>query len=644
MRVLIVAESVHDWHCCQHEYVQAIVAGDEVEILALEPALQAHLRRAETPYLNSLHYFGKLGHENVLLASREMLAVAREHFDLCDELGLSNGYRNLLMFHLRFFIHYLLFLDEVISRCVEQHRPQLILAPERRTGRLLSQSEATYEQHLAIMAERVAMVSGVAYRGYKVQWRLSAQLSALWRRIGRGGLRTLSSLVIDSGLAAARMRARDVVLVNSRRYCLGDLVRRLQGAGTAFQPMYLNEPRLSAFMSFLTAGSRRPLFLGAPWTQLRRASRQAFKHTMHCALSGAAAWIAGRREVFRYRDVDVNDLAVAYLTKAGPSLLRDLHVQTHALAKLFDAGRPKAVLAQHALGWCYQLGEIAAYRHVPGLLISHGSHVPAATAPAAIEWEEHGLALTHTGYEYVAVQSPMAEAYYAQRPTHSRLIRTGPLLFRASEYSEPERHSLRLRLLPGTAAKHIVMHAGTPKGRQSRRLHVYETVDEYIENINMLIRAMAQMGAEYHLIVRFRETPDLKLADLQTLLEPAGCYTICTAGSFDQYLAISDLLISYSSTTIDEALFSYVPVVLFDPEARYKHIPGASNVCDSGAVSDDVCFYATSETALQRAIRHVCERTPAKDDGAAALWRRYRYPAALDGLRQALSLTSEPAA
>lgn len=639
-----MAESVHDWHGCRHEYVQAIAAGDEVKILALEPALQAYLCRAGLPFLNSLNCFGKVGHENVLLSSREMLAVAREHFDLRDELGLSDGYRNLLMFHLRFFIHYLLFLDEVISCCVEQCRPQLILAPVRRAGWLVSQSEAAYEQHLASMAERIARVSGLAYRGYGAQWRLSAQLGALWQRIGRVGLRTLSSLVIDSGLAAARMRAYDVVLVSSRRYHLGDLVRQLQNDGAAFQPMYLNEPRLSAFKSFFTAGSQHPLSLGAPWTRLRRASLQAFKHTMHCALSGAAVGIAGRREVFRYRDVDVSDLAVAYLAKAGPSLLRDLHVQTHALAKLFDAGRPKAVLAQHALGWCYQLGEIAARRHVPGLLISHGSHVPSESASAAIEWEEHGLALTHTGYEYVAVQSPMAEAYYAQRPAHSRLIRTGPLLFRVSKYSGSQRHNLRLRLLPGTAAKYIVMHAGTPKGRQSRRLHVYETVDEYIENINILIRVMAQMGAEYHLIVRFREIPDLNLADLQSLLESSSCYTICTAGSFDQYLAISDLLISYSSTTIDEALFSYVPVVLFDPEARYKHIPGASNVCDRGEVSDDVCLYATSETSLQRAIRHVCERAPAKDDGEAALWRCYRYPAALDELRQALSLAREPGA
>ena len=182
------------------------------------------------------------------------------------------------------------------------------------------------------------------------------------------------------------------------------------------------------------------------------------------------------------------------------------------------------------------------------------SHVPFESVPAAIEWEEHGCALTHTTYDYVAVQSPMADAYYVQRPTRSRLIRTGPLLFRARDRSEPERRALRAQLLPATTAKFIVMHAGTPKGRQSRRLYVYETADEYIHNINTLIQVMADLGPDYHLIVRFRESPELRLADLQSLLDRSDCYSVCASGSFDDYLVFTDLLMSYSSTTIDEAL------------------------------------------------------------------------------------------
>tara|TARA_B100000767_G_C19489418_1_gene419589 strand:- start:369 stop:680 length:312 start_codon:yes stop_codon:yes gene_type:complete len=36
----------------------------------------------------------------------------------------------------------------------------------------------------------------------------------------------------------------------------------------------------------------------------------------------------------------------------------------------------------------------------------------------------------------------------------------------------------------------------------------------------------------------------------------------------------SDILISYSSTTIEEALQSHIPVLQYDPDGKYQHIQG----------------------------------------------------------------------
>ena len=54
----------------------------------------------------------------------------------------------------------------------------------------------------------------------------------------------------------------------------------------------------------------------------------------------------------------------------------------------------------------------------------------------------------------------------------------------------------------------------------------------------------------------------------------SNCYGIYIDGVFEDHLLGSDLLLSYSSTTIEEALQNHVPVLQYDPSGKYEHIPG----------------------------------------------------------------------
>jgi hypothetical protein len=57
-------------------------------------------------------------------------------------------------------------------------------------------------------------------------------------------------------------------------------------------------------------------------------------------------------------------------------------------------------------------------------------------------------------------------------------------------------------------------------------------------------------------------------------LVDSNCYGIYCEGSFEEFLMSSDLLISYSSTTIEEALQYHLPVLQYDPDGKYEHIQG----------------------------------------------------------------------
>ena len=187
------------------------------------------------------------------------------------------------------------------------------------------------------------------------------------------------------------------------------------------------------------------------------------------------------------------------------------------------------------------------------MLISHGSHVPASNRYADIEWGEHGLGLMNTHYKYLAIQSPWALSYLKNKPSNSIPIIPGPLLFTKTRMDKDYKLSIKKRIIPQHYDKIIILHAGTPKPAQSLRPIVYGTTDEYIENINSLIRAIDKFE-EVHLIVRFRPSDYLQLNDFLELLITSDCYSVHSKGTFGDYLTISDLLVSYSSTTIEEAL------------------------------------------------------------------------------------------
>jgi hypothetical protein len=257
------------------------------------------------------------------------------------------------------------------------------------------------------------------------------------------------------------------------------------------------------------------------------------------------------------------------------------------------------VLSQMALGWTFQLGELAANKNIPSLLISHGSHVASDSIYAQMEWKEHGLALTHTNYTHTVIQSPMAREYFTHNKVKSELLETGPLLFTKLQGKDKSKLD---KLLPGQDGKFIIMHAGSARGIAARRFVVYETVDEYIENINSLIKVVENMSDDCFLIVRFRATEDLSLASLKELLIPSSKYSICAEGGFGDYLAITDVMVSYSSTTIDESLYNKIPVILFDSDDKYKHVPKAVSWKNFDNDRHAACCFASSEDELAETL------------------------------------------
>ena len=216
-------------------------------------------------------------------------------------------------------------------------------------------------------------------------------------------------------------------------------------------------------------------------------------------------------------------------------------------------------------------GELCRKNNIPSLMVSHGSHAPPTNKESAYEWQSHARKLINAPYDKTALQSPLAEQFRDIFPEGGKGVRTGPLIWAKAKAGRELTQDLKSKLTGVEQSCRVVVHAGTPKARNILRFQVYETSDEYIQSIKDLSEAIGKL-ANTKLIVMFRPTAEITFKDLVSLVPPNGHTILTDSAPLDVVLGFTDLLVSYSSTIIEEALANNVPVLQYGGEGRYKHI------------------------------------------------------------------------
>ena len=121
----------------------------------------------------------------------------------------------------------------------------------------------------------------------------------------------------------------------------------------------------------------------------------------------------------------------------------------------------------------------------------------------------------------------------------------------------------------------IILHASTFKSYFVRP-YIYESAFEYIIGINKLIKSIEKFK-DIKLIIRVRPTPDCSYETLKDLIIGNKNVIIKKDGSFLDDLKRSTLLVSFSSTTIEEALYERIPVAIHGYSKRFNHFEGVNN-------------------------------------------------------------------
>jgi len=115
-----------------------------------------------------------------------------------------------------------------------------------------------------------------------------------------------------------------------------------------------------------------------------------------------------------------------------------------------------------------------------------------------------------------------------------------------------------------------LLHASTPK-HFATRLAIYETFDEYILSVKKLV-SVIRKKSNIELIIRYRDNSFCDFKTFQNILNfNEKNIIIKNDNNLLKDLKSCNLLISYSSTIIEKALYLNKPVALYSIANRFNY-------------------------------------------------------------------------
>ena len=233
---------------------------------------------------------------------------------------------------------------------------------------------------------------------------------------------------------------------------------------------------------------------------------------------------------------------------------------------LLKKTNPLFILAHH-IRWFepVALAESANINKIPVILISHGS-TPVNHDPISqyiLEKNSVGMVFSHFANLTIS-HSPISEKMIIHKMPKLKKIKVN--FWNSNTNWKTHKKN------PDKKEK-IILHAGTPK-HNGIRLWVYESTFEYLNGLTKLINTIQNME-NTKLIIRLRPFDGSSLETYKDLLPKSEKVIIKTSGNFIDDLNKSDLLISFASTTLEQALNYRKPVAVYGGTNRFHHLGGS---------------------------------------------------------------------
>jgi len=584
-------------------------------IVALSLPVQLALKSRGIPFMNSVSFFNNGSHARVLEQSEKWLQMLESHLDPGEILHKELGYCVRLVFN------YLLWLSEVVPQVIETFQPSKVCCPGG---------------NISVDDSRWALTSKDRFMGYMVEaYAKKNHLEVL--RIDPGGEPGRQEQKSPASLPAwepgantfwSRMlrnfirsfaRKKEIVLAATRGYGLDTALEKTDMDDMTFMLLDFEtapgqwqhiKKILKILLKYRLKSRTRFQLYTIPVSAFPFENRDLVKRQEQVGntiLSLAQRIETGWRGDFTYRGMDTAPCISMKLRTGILNHLLGLVRMRLQLQEVLQAVRPGVVFSPFSIGIYGILGDLCQRLQIPGFLVPHGALAPPRSQLEEIEWRRLSQGQMLSPYRYKAAQTPLAAQHAAYFALEKQTLKTGPILFSTIEPDRGRELRQRLGLSEETF---VILYAVAQRQRSSMRFHIFETEDESLSSMMDVISAVNRMPDEnVHLVLKLH--PAFRFPEAQMRLLLPGCerMSILRQEPFAHVLAASDLMVSYISTTVEEALINQKPVVLYDKWKRYRFIEAFDcNGTPPGKWPVQAAYYTSVPETLAELFTHILKQ------------------------------------
>ncbi|MFH1772678.1 MAG: hypothetical protein ABH872_07675 [Candidatus Omnitrophota bacterium] len=589
----------------------------DVSVICFHPKVRIFLNKKGISSGDTIKYLDNEAQSRIIKKTEEITLRLVEEINLTDVFGIKNGYQETFIHHLRLYINHFLWIIEVLGSINKKHKITQIHCPIIRNYVSMYKKKGYIqdsERFLGFLVEDFCKINNIEFFGYEIKGKRSKYLSVFMARAIRIAGQILASIEY-SKLNKEKLDKDKYIVIPSLSYNMGNLLRAIEEKSPQVKSIMLWEDKFTfkrevfkvilLAKSILKIGKKEKLLHAAlPLDLLRKKFKKnhrqiyIFNKVFNNFIKEVNLNIAG---LLTYKGIAFNRYLLDKIDIGLRHEIISLQHSTLVLYHIFKRLRPKLLMAMYSVGPYYMMGELSHILGFPSLNISHGTHVPPNNQAERIENYRLATSVIINTYKHVAVQTPWTDKFLNFYEDDRPRVMSGPLLYSI------KRDDLRLKVikqLPKKASnKKIILHATTQKARNALRFHMEETLDEYISSLIDLTHAVNSLDDTY-LIIRPHPVCDMSEREFHKLLPVRNRLSVVKNGPFVNLLSIADLLVSYSSTCIEEALQSNIPVILYDKWQRYNHF-NVDETKEVNEVKRSPVYYFTDNITLNVKLQKV---------------------------------------
>jgi len=584
---------------------------NDFTIVALEPTLCAYLQKRGIPFRDTLAYFTNDSHKHIIFETEKVMKIVRAEFKFEDSNGLRECYKENYAHYLRFIISHLFKLIEIICNIHKKHHNVEFWAC---VSRKISPSHliGEDERYLGVLTERFCRSKEIGFFNLNEVVDSAGTMKCSNPEHAKRGPRILEKVFAFAMLNLLRRRKLILIPRIPRR---GNSFNRLASKINSLDKEIIfvaidhrwNLLKCAGynFFSLLVSffNKHRPTHYSINISHFNKKPKNEEMISLNRNIETVLRKISDDKPEFL--GVNFSDL-VTYKTKYGfKEYLENMLSDSHRLEFVMNKFNKQLVISYSARGLMSVAGELSGVAGKSSLFVSHGTHPVPVDEVHEIELYNLCKGFMLGTYTHIALSTPVQEKhllYFKKKypEIHNQTIKAEPLVF--SQVNDFDRMASRnsIGLQDGEI---LLTHATSTKARGKERFHFIETLDEIFSSLSDIVKTVNAINGT-KLLIKLHPGFPLSFEEINSLLPISDKVLICRDIPFATALAATDILISYSSTAIDEALINRIPVLLYDKWCRYNHFEtSVYEETESGNLFP-VCYVNNSEN-LDHAINYL---------------------------------------